>query len=159
MISTPQIDYLIILYFRRRRIALNVENILTGRGPSALSPGRASQVLQTKQHSRSGQACLISWIWFWLLTRAGLKCLLNNCYKGCGVYILKMYYVCRYMCVCIICLFQAYSSLGQDGIKTELFTSEPVLRIAKENNASPAQVHNIFLKLWSFGFWTLVYVF
>jgi len=35
---------------------------------------------------------------------------------------------------------QAYSSLGQDGIKTELFTSEPVLRIAKENNASPAQV-------------------
>ena len=63
------------------------------------------------------------------------------------------------MCVCIIYLFQAYSSLGQDGIKTELFTSEPVLRIAKENNASPAQVHNIFLKLWSFGFWTLVYVF
>lgn len=35
---------------------------------------------------------------------------------------------------------QAYSSLGQNGVESALLTSEPVLRISKENNITPAQV-------------------
>ncbi len=46
-----------------------------------------------------------------------------------------------------IFLFQAYSSLGQDGPTSDLFQSETVLNVAKSIDRTIPQVYSLFIKI------------